>query len=267
MAGAYVSANIRGKRGQAISVEEDNSPLISQKIGQTDVFGKPFDESSATNPYIKVVVKMDEDDLLVGTTGYFGGMLGRTIQLASHVDAMKKEVDENLSRLIGKTLYNTGYTNLLNPNLSLQDLLDPRKRRIYRDYRTKNLTPLKVVDVKFLEEENAVIIKVNLPKGESRILFSKLDNYNSEVRSKETILERMQLSAVEKIPSKFSPREVSAIKEGNIFRGMSEDALRWSWGYAEKINDWGRGGKQYVYSGGQYVYVSGKFVRDWQSVN
>lgn len=58
----------------------------------------------------------------------------------------------------------------------------------------------------------------------------------------------------------------AAIKESTLFLGMSQDALFWSWGYPEKTNDWGSGGKQYIYSGSQYVYVRAKKVTGWQSL-
>lgn len=265
-ASSYAPVKIRGKRGQVIFVGEAQSSIKSNNVNKIDVFGKKIDESRVKNPYIYVVVKMDDDEILVKTEGYFGRMLGREMQLASRMDAMQKELDVHLARLIGKTLYKTGYTKLLDSMLSIQDLLDRNKREQSRDYITENLTPLKVIDAKFIEAAYAVAIKIELPNRETRILFGELD-YDFEVGSKPVTLESMKISAVEKISLKFSPKEIAAIKNGYIFRGMSEDALRWSWGYAEKINDWGRGGKQKIYPGGQYVYVSGNVVRDWQSVN
>lgn len=262
----YVSVNVRGKRGLVVSVEEAETSLRYKKSGQTDVFGKRIDDSRVTNPNIQVVVKMNEDGLLIGTTGYFGSLLGSSFQLASRMDTMRSEVEGYLSRLVGKTLYKAGYTKLLDPTLSLQDLLDRNKRELSRDYETKNLTPLKVVDAKFLEEGNAVVIKVELPNGVTRLLFGDLNYYDHEVAYKQTMLDRMGISAEEKIPSRFSPKEIASIKEENIFVGMSKDALYWSWGYPEKTNDWGRGGAQLIYPGGQYVYVQGNVVRDWQVV-
>lgn len=263
---SHASANLRGKRGRVISVEEATFLLKPKKVGETDAFGKPIDASRVINPYIQVIVKAGDDDGLIGTTSYFGNMVGHSIQLASRMDALKSEIENHLARLIGKPLYKTGYTKLLDAALSLQDLLERNKRELARDYETKNLTPMKVVDAKFLEAENAVVIKVELPNGASRLLFGELDYYDSDSAYKPTVLERMQISAVDKIPSKFSAKELAAIKEGKIFRGMSEDALYCSWGYSDKTNDWGRGGKQHIYPGGQYVYVDGKVVRDWQSV-
>jgi hypothetical protein len=49
---------------------------------------------------------------------------------------------------------------------------------------------------------------------------------------------------------------------------MSKDALFCSMGFPESTNDWGRGGKQLVYSSTQMVYLdSQNKVVDWQSLH
>jgi hypothetical protein len=266
LAGSYAPETVRGKRGIVLSVEQAESHLSPKKVGEKDAFGNTIDGSRVMNPYINVVVKMPDGDLLIGTTTYFSIMMGKTLQLASRADLLKKEIEGVLAQLIGKKLYKAGYTKLLDSALSLNDLLNRNKRELSRDDETKNLTPLKVVDAKLLEAENAVVVKVELPDGQTRLLFGELDGYDTKYGYTPTQLQRMEISAEEKIPAKLSPKELAAIKESKIFRGMSEDALYWSWGYSEKSNDWGRGGKQHIYHGSQYVYVDGKTIRDWQSV-
>ncbi len=135
----------------------------------------------------------------------------------------------------------------------------------YQDRGINNLTPLIIRDTKYLEAEDAVVLKVELPDGGVRLLFEDLYGYDSDNRRKVTQSQRINISAAERIPSKFSKKELAAIKDGAIFRGMSEDALYWSLGYSERVNDWGNGGKQHIYRGGFYVYVIGMKVRDWQS--
>ena len=48
---------------------------------------------------------------------------------------------------------------------------------------------------------------------------------------------------------------------------MSQIALDYGMGFPDKENDWGSGGKQYIYSDTFFVYVgnNGK-VEDWQSL-
>lgn len=240
-------------------------PLRAKKSGGIDAFGKPIDDSRVMNPKIQVVVKTNDDGVLIGTTGTFGIMNEHYFRLSSRADELKKEMEGNLERLMGKSIYKVAYTKLLDSAISLDDLMDRNKRELATDYQTRNLTPLKIKDAKYLEAENAVVIRVELPSGEPRLLFGKLDRYYAESAYKPSLIERIGISAEEKIPPKLSPREISAIKDGKVFRGMSEDALWWSLGLPEKTNDWGKGGKQYIYPGGLYIYVDGKVVRDWQS--
>ena len=263
----FAPETVRGKRGVVLSVEQADSSLSRKNVGEKDAFGKVISDSQVRNPYINVVVRVLDDDLLISTTSYYIVMVGMSLRIASRADSLKKEVENILTNSIGKKLYKAGYTKLYDSALSLKDLLDQKKRELSRDYETKSLTPLKVVDAKFLEAENAVVIKVELPDGQTRLLFGDLRSYDNEHGNRaKPSLQRMRISAEEKIPSKFSPKELTAIKEGKIFRGMSEDALHWSWGYAEKVNDWGRGGKQHIFHERQFVYVDGQGVRDWQSI-
>jgi hypothetical protein len=80
-------------------------------------------------------------------------------------------------------------------------------------------------------------------------------------------MQRMGIGAEDRIPAKFTSREIAAIKGGKIFAGMSERALYWSWGYPQKTNDWGRGGEQMIYVDSHYVYVRGGVVHDLQTLH
>lgn len=264
--GSYAPETFRGKRGLVVSVEEAESFFASKKVGEMDAFGKPIGSSHVMNPYIDVVVKMLEGDDLLGTRNFYISLMAGSLRLASRADSLKKDLDGYLAQLINKKLYKTGYTELLNPALSLKDLLDLNKRGLARDYETPNLTPLKVVDAKLLETEDAVVLKVELPNGDTRLLFGALNSYDLGPPGEQTRLQRMQIYAEERISPKLSPKELVAIKDGKIFQGMSEEALYWSWGYPDKSNDWGRGGQQLIYHGSQYVYLAGKRVRDWQAI-
>lgn len=263
---SYAPESIRGTRGIVVSIEQAGSTSTRNAVAEKDAFGDEIGDSRILNPYINVVVRMLADNLLVRTTGYYPSMLGRTLHLASRADSIKKEVEHTLTQLMGKTLYNAGYTSLLDSTLSVRDLLDYNKRTYSRDRNTNNLTPLKVVDAKFLEAENAVVVKVELPDGDLKLLFGSLEHYETKLGYIPTRLQRLNISAEEKIPSRFSARELAAIKNKQIFRGMSQDALYWSWGYPKTSNDWGRGGKQHIYGDSQYVYVQGGTVTDWQTL-
>jgi hypothetical protein len=265
IANYHAPDTVIGKRGVVLSIEQAESILPPKKVAEKDVFGKTIEGSQVMDPYLNVVVNVLDEDLLIGTTTYYSLLMGNALQLESQANLIKKEIEDIIAQLMGKTLYKAGYTILLDPSISLKDLFDYNKRGLSRDYNTKNLTPLKVVDGKLFEAENAVVIKVELPDSKTRLLFWDISNYKINGDRKNQ-LPSMNITTMEKIPSKFYPNELAAIKESKIFQGMSEDALFWSWGFPEKTSDWGSGGEQYIYYGDQYVYVGGKKNRDWQHV-
>ncbi|MBP6152538.1 MAG: hypothetical protein KA413_03650 [Candidatus Methylopumilus sp.] len=171
-----------------------------------------------------------------------------------------------MSQLVGKKLYKTGFTEIFETSINVDGLLDYKFRENYSDKDVENLTPLKVVETKFLFSIMAVVLKVELPNKQEKLLFGNLKDYYTKYGFKRTELQRMGISAEEKIPSIFSKEEINAIRNRLIFRGMSQRALSWSWGYPSKSNDWGRGGTQDIYNGVDYVYIKNDKVIDWQSI-
>ena len=63
------------------------------------------------------------------------------------------------------------------------------------------------------------------------------------------------------LPQEFTPVELRAIQGGYAERGMSETALECAIGLAEHTNDYGKGGKQLVYSGGNLLVYTGSSGR------
>lgn len=262
----YAPTAMRGQKGRVVAVQETTSLLNRSRAGQLDAFGKPIAEASILNPYITVVVRTADGQALIGSTGYYITLMGSKLQLASRADRLKEEMAAYLEKLIGRRLYKTEFSQLLRSGLSLSDLLDRNRRLLSRDTQTANLTALTVIEARHLEAENAVVLKVALPNGEERLLYGELRNYERADVERRSQLERMGIRIGEEVPAKFSNREIAAIRKGEIFRGMSKEALFWSYGYPEKSNDWGRGGQQYIYGGTEYVYTDGARVTDWQSL-
>jgi len=63
----------------------------------------------------------------------------------------------------------------------------------------------------------------------------------------------------------ISAEELDAVKKRIVMRGMSTTALRLALGFPKKENDWGKGGKQLIFSEGFLVYVNeDNKVADWQ---
>lgn len=79
--------------------------------------------------------------------------------------------------------------------------------------------------------------------------------------------EMARVKRKEKLSKKYDSFTVDSIIEGEIFIGMSEDALIESWGHPKRINETvGRWGvhKQYVYWS-KYVYVENGKITSWST--
>lgn len=265
-AGTYAPLSIRGQTALVVRVEERDTSLRPRRSGSVDVFGKPISDSDVKNPAITVIVRMADGATHYGTWGYYTTLIGKTLQLMSTIERNRIQITNYLESLSGKNLYKFGYTDIYKADSDLSDLLDLDRRPLNKDYTVENLTPMKVLETKYLEGENSVILKVSLPSGATKILFGDLTNYEPKYSNNYTLLELMGINTFDNVPKKFSPRELAAIKNSEIFRGMSKDALFASWGYPEKTNDWGKGGKQYIYANSRYVYLQGNAISDWQSI-
>jgi hypothetical protein len=192
------------------------------------------------------------------------------------------EIQRLLDKLVGKTVYKTGGTHLLPPDttieaievrlneeahiresddepLSLSTMVSPA------DLVMADMTPLKIVDAKLADQGN-VLIKVQLPDGTFRLLRGVAYSLTPKDEKWPGIAEEVTTFQVwSKIPKKFTKREIAAIKENSIFHGMSEEALYWVYGFPQKTNDYGLGGKQLVYFHGKsLIYVRNGVVSDWQ---
>ena len=134
---------VLGKHGIVISVEQVESSRRASTVGDKDVFGKIVGESRVINPYIDVAVKLADEDVIIITRTYYSTLTNDCLRIASEAEVMKKEIENELSLKIGKTLYKTGFTALLDSTASLEELLNNDKRATLRDRKAKNLTALK----------------------------------------------------------------------------------------------------------------------------
>jgi hypothetical protein len=58
------------------------------------------------------------------------------------------------------------------------------------------------------------------------------------------------------------------IKHKTIYKGMKRDPLEYLFGFADKENDWGSGGKQLIYGKSFLVYLDhNERVVDWQAMD
>lgn len=252
-----------GKRGLVVAVIGTSYKNV---VEQTDTSGKVIEPVKIVNPYVKLIVKLN-DDSLIGAEGKYKSMVGEVFQPAQGYELFKKEIETSVSRLIGKNLYNVRQTKILPSDLTTRELIDHDNREYRQIVEDDNLIPMKLINVKVLDEQPSIVLKVELPNSETRILYGSLSNYeNTDSQQKRSLLERIGINAFEKIPSNLTKREISSIKEKSAFKGMSATAVMYSIGLPEKTNDWGNGGEQWIYKGGTYIYLKNNTVQDWQHI-
>lgn len=259
-----VYENIRGTRGTVIAVVPVIHPSISAP--RKDAFGNLIDPAKEEKPYIDIIVELANAEGKIKARGFYPTLASQAFRMASEQNILITQIDNDLSYLNGRKIFNHGRTKIYPASISLEDLQSRSSRDMARDWSIQNLTPMEIVDSKFSETANAVIIKVKLPDGGERILHGEIDAYQTKDHPSKERLERLGIEAAENIPKKFSKREIESIKSRSIFTGMSEEALYWSWGYPKTTNYYGQAGEQLVYESGQYVYLSGNKVRDFQKI-
>lgn len=190
-------------------------------------------------------------------------MYGPSIMKSDDVYQLKREVRTYLSGKIGSTIYSLRYTQLLPPNLDINEIVSRGVREEKQDTEVPNLTLLKIIDASYVDSDNVVVLKVELPIRAIRLIYGSLDHYNLKRDYKPTVFERMDISVVETPALRFSPKEINSIKKREIFRGMSRDALWASWGLEAKSKGLSNGGEQKVYRDTIMVDLKNNVVRDW----
>lgn len=174
---------------------------------------------------------------------------------------------QRVASLNGMTLYPIGRTHLIDGSVDLANISDYNVRRRTRSPHVQNLTPMKVLNATYRPDDNAVLLTLSLPDGQTKYLWADEPYYSEEkVNPKDDIGDQLFLDIKAHIP-KFSQRALAAIRTGSIYRGMPIQALMLSWIEPKKFNNWGLAGYQIVYGPGLYVYVRDDVVTDWQALD
>lgn len=245
-------------KGNVVSVE-----LADTRVVTKDAFGKDIDFSKVKDPYVNVIVKL-ADGTEVGTTAYEYAFHGNTLQLIEEAERTRRDIEAILAKLDGKSLYLPMYQHVYPNTVAFDDLLRviPSTAPLPFD-EVPRATPLKIIETKYLDGYNRALIRIALPNGNEGIMVGTTDAFYLKREYKPSDLDRLGFNA-EQSMSKFTPREITAIKNVEFFKGMSQSALYWSVGLPTKENDYGRGGKQLVFATGLIVYTQNDRVTSYQ---
>ena len=250
----------QGAKGKVVSIEVVD--LLGTRTDRTsDIFGDPLTENNPINPYVDVFVRL-EDGRLVMTRGYEKSI---NLLLGSDLDEIRPEIISQLDSVIGKTLYTIHSSEIYSPTATFPELADIKKHQTYILKGIPNLTPLKIIKAKYFENYNAIVTKVSFLNDQVGLIYSKIPRQSFN-KIKNSFIDVVRAGAgVLAGMGKLTDREIAAIKQGNIFRGMSADAVFYSWGLQDSENDYGSAGKQLIY-GSQIVYLKDDVVTDFQEL-
>jgi hypothetical protein len=201
------------------------------------------------------------------TRGFYNHLIEYVIQPVKRFDLQKSELVRNLNTLIGKNIYKTAYSDVYKQDIDIKEAVDEKGRDLYKLNDIPNLTLMKIVNARYLDNEHIVLLKVEFLQGRVGVIISPVSRNPNDPYKNHSLLQRVARNFLLTIPKEISSTELEAIKKGSIMRGMSVDALYLPWGFPIKENDWGMGGKQLIYGDRLYVYMKNDKVVDWQALS
>ena len=261
---AFLPATYKGQTATVIAIQLNRQleDILGKKTPSVNAMGEPVNPDNMVKPYFDFIVKFADGQ--VAMTSAYPNTIDLDVKLASEQNALSQEMAAKLPSVVGKTFYACGFTDLYSTDATLEEILGT-SRILKQLTDVPFLVPIKVTAAKYNDSANAVILKLKLPDGRDALAVASSDQLTEK---DETFMQRISASLLSEIPKKLTPQEITAIKKRSIFRGMSKDALYYSLGLPKSENDWGRGGKQFVYTDTLMIYLDNQNkVVDWQSLS
>jgi hypothetical protein len=253
---AYLPATYKAQTATVIAIHVHNP----EEGSRVDVSANAMNPDRVENPYFDFVVRFD--DGRVAMTTAFPSTISLEAELASEERLIAEAIETKLVAVVGKYFYACGLTRLYHPGATLEDLLGPaRTRKQVSDF--PFLSPLRVAAAKYHGMANAVVLTLKLPDASEVLAIANSDQLN---QTDTPFLKRVSASLLTEIPAELTTREIAAIRQRRIFRGMSRDALYYTLGFPNSEDDWGAGVIRFAYPSGLVVYLNKQYkVVDWES--
>ncbi len=279
--GAFIDFKYKDQTPKILAIRETVGGLETPKEGQKNAMGETVTDDDIVNPSVEVFVQFDDGqqakymsivslitDRSVNNVDQDPDHWDMEFMLVSSRDDHAKIIAENLPSTIGKQVYAIHDSLLFGPDITPLDLLDLGSRETKRVRDVPLLIPMTIVAAKYNDRYDFIVWKLRLNNGREIMTASRYRDENiSRNGNDNSFLGRSISTLLLKVPSNLTAQEIAAISDRKIFRGMSRQAVIYSWGSASE-NDYGKGGKQLVYGDNQFVYLdSNRKVTDWQSID
>lgn len=260
-----IPVSYKGQTATVVAISLNTGPG-AKPVQRVNALGEAVSPDQTLNPYFDLIVKFDDGKFAL-TTGY-PNTITLQLQLASVHDSDTQDMAANLPAIVGKTLYAAGYSHLYLPDSTLMEMRGPSSILKQLPITAVHpLDPLQVTAAKYIDTEKVVILKLRLPNGSDALTLALGDTMPNLTGA---FLDKLAISSglLSSLPTGLSAEELDAVKKRIVMRGMSTTALRLALGFPKKENDWGKGGKQLIFSEGFLVYVNDDDkVADWQILN
>src|ERR1019366_38883 len=118
-------------------------------------------------------------------------------------------------RLVGKTVYAVRYSELYQPDTSL-DELTRKEKQLWPRRDVPLLEPLTVLATKYIES-TGVVFKLKLPNGKEALSFTNQNYYlDTGDADDRPLIQRVTGTLLSQIPTGLTRKEIDAIKDGTI---------------------------------------------------
>jgi hypothetical protein len=262
-----------GKEAEVVTVQLTSLEKKRSGAGGVNALGETISADSLVNPHCDVIVRFSDGLMAIHTSSLsliFNDVFvsARPFRLLSEKNERAKLISSQLPSIVGKTVYAVAFSKLFRPTATLESLMEQSRYNSQRTFDFPRLQPLTIVSAKYIEDKDVIVLKLKDSSGKEYLTLSPFNLTDQKQSFFETVVSSPPPTLYTSI-SGLTEREIVAVRQGNIFAGMSLRALQRAIGFPEKENDWGKGGKQLIYSDGKlYIYLdANNRVRDWQSLS
>jgi hypothetical protein len=258
-------AKYRGQTAKVVAVElaDAANPTQSQTSSSAKPFQKVVSEDAIVDPAFELVAQFADGTFAMTVTRL--EFLGDRARLVSEQSLREAEMARNLPVIIGKSLYATSLSTLYDPDTTIDDIKSSREilKRLSAA-RIPLFEPLKILAARYISAEDAVLIRLRLPAGTEVVSFTNAQLLDA-APANSPFIEKVSGHLLAAVPKDLTANEITAIKQGELFRGMSGAAVFYLFGAPDIETNWGVGGKQRIYLSQISVHFDNKNkVVDWQ---
>lgn len=258
-----------GKKANVIGVQLHHAlaPGAAQTPGTTDnALGEAISDDGDVNPCFDIVVQFDNGTTAL-TTQYPATLASADVaEPLSVINAAAERMQLELPDIVGMSVYAAGFTQLYRPDSTTDQIVNQDDAARVPAADIPLFVPLTVLAAKYVDSAG-VVIEVQLPNGDKALALTSMPQlFLPPLDGKEqSFQERVIGLFLADIPRKLTKREVAAIRNGSIYRGMRENALEYVMGFPDKETHSHDGGQQLTFRKSLVVTLSySGTVEDWK---